>query len=141
MENNDEKSTAVTLAPGAGSGIVQEVARELLSRPPVIKKMADALERGLTAVRRTWDSGSKQWVDEPDTRSQLQAVFGCFAHFVGDPSKRIIHEYGGSKSLDRSLADALVESPQLEEQLQAQIDKARRQRGRKEKAAEPVVLE
>ena len=126
----------LTLAPGAGSGFGKLVADELLKREGFAKKLADALERGLDAVRRTWDSGSKQWVEEPDTRSQLQAAFGIMAHMEGEPVKRIIHQHlGGAGAVD-PLA-ALRESPELRQAAKRMLEKAEF-RTRHTKQAQPA---
>lgn len=119
------------LAPAAGAGIGKIVADELLSRD-IGKKLADALERGLTATRRTWDSGVKQWVEEPDTRSQLQAAMGIMAHMEGEPVKRIIHQHLGGAG-GPNLQDALRESPELQAALAKELEKAQwRHSGRQE---------
>jgi hypothetical protein len=119
-----QPTTLEILSPGAGQGVVKEVANELLSRPQLVRKMADSLERGLTATRRTWDSGQKCWVEEPDMRSQLQAVFGCFSHFCGDPTKRIVHEHiNANGALD--VSGALQDSPALAAALERELEKAR----------------
>lgn len=102
----------MTLAPGAGSGVGKLVAAELLGRDGIIKKLADAFEAGLTATRRTWDSGAKQWVEEADTRSQLQAAFGLLAHMEGEPIKRVIHEFrkGGVDPTEALSSPAAIEA-------------------------------
>lgn len=98
--------------------------------------MSDALHNALTATRRTWDSASKTWVEEPDTRSQLQAFFGCLAHMEGEPIKRIIHQHNGSgKPLDA--VAALQESPALREATRRALDKAEF-KGRNARKADPV---
>lgn len=134
-----ENSLAIPMAPAAGSGVVREVAAELATRPSVVLKIADALENALTATRRTWDSGAKQWVEEPDTRCQLQAVFGLFAHFVGDPQKRVIHEHLAKDGTPDVLA-ALRESPALAAAMERALEKARwRQSGRNSKTVAPTL--
>lgn len=113
----------LTLAPAAGEGIGKEIARILLARPGFLEAMADALHNALTATRRTWDSGAKQWVEEPDTRSQLQAFFGCLAHMEGEPIKRIIHQHLGGRG-DVNPLDALRDSPALRDAARALLNKA-----------------
>jgi hypothetical protein len=127
-------STEIQLAPAAGAGIGKEIAANLLARAGFIDKMADALDNALTATRRTWDAGSKSWIEEPDTRSQLQAFFGCLAHMEGEPIKRIIHQHTGTgKAVDP--LEALRESPALREATRRALDKAEwRQSGRNGKA-------
>jgi hypothetical protein len=131
----------IQLAPAAGAGIGKEIAANLLARPGFVDKMADALDNALTATRRTWDSGSKQWVEEPDTRSQLQAFFGCLAHMEGEPIKRIIHQHtGDGKGLDP--LTALQESPALREAARRMLEKSEwRRSGRNAKQAESVEVE
>ncbi len=144
MQN--ETTEIIPLAPAAGSGIVREVASELAQRPSIAIKVADALENALTATRRTWDAGAKQWVYEPDTRSQLQAVFGMFAHFVGDPQKRVIHEHVGAQ-LGIDPLGALRDSPALLAAVERTLEKAKwRTSGRSDakrpvKSADPIELE
>ena len=117
------EETTLTLAPAAGVGVGKAVADDLLARPGFAKRLADALERGLSATRRTWDSGSKQWVEEPDTRSQLQAAFGIMAHMEGEPVKRIIHQHlGGAGTVDP--LGALRESEALRDAAKAMLEKA-----------------
>jgi hypothetical protein len=131
------------LAPAAGAGIGKEIARILLARPGFIEAMADALHNALTAERRTWDSGSKQWVTEPDTRSQLQAFFGCLSHMEGEPIKRVFHQHMSDGKVD-PLA-VLQDSPATREALQRLLDKSKwRESGRNTKQAErgePDVLD
>jgi len=133
------ENTALILAPGAGSGIGKAIADDLIGRPEFAKKLADALERGLDAVRRVWVStgkGEGHWEEEPDTRSQLQAAFGILAHMEGEPVKRIIHQHlGGAGTVD-PLA-ALQESPALREAATRMLEKAnfRSNPGARSKAA------
>jgi hypothetical protein len=122
VHDNENQPPIVPFAPAAGSGIVRDVAAELATRPGFVQKMADALENGLTATKRMWDAGSKQWIEEPDTRCQLQALFGAFSHFVGDPQKRILHEHIAAAGIDP--LGALRESPALREAAKAMLDKA-----------------
>jgi hypothetical protein len=136
---NAELLEAIEMAPAAGSGVVREVAAELEKRKSVVVKIADALENALTAKRRTWDSGTKQWVEEDDTRSQLQAVFGMFSHFVGDPQKRVIHEHLVQKGVDP--LGALQDSPALRDAARAVLEKAEfrtRNSRKREKPAERI---
>ncbi len=114
----------LVLAPGAGSGFGKLVADELLKREGFAKKLADALENGLVAVRRTWDSGLKQWIEEPDTRSQLQAAFGIMAHMEGEPVKRIIHQHlGGEGKID--VDKAVQDSPELAAAVERVLQKSK----------------
>lgn len=134
---------AIPMAPAAGAGVVRDVAAELATRPAVVVKMADALERGLTATRRVWDKDAKTWIEEPDTRSQLQAVFGIFSHFAGDPQKRIVHEHVQTAGLDP--LTTLRESPALLEAAERLVQKAawrtsgHQEHKRPEKAAAAVL--
>ena len=118
----ENESTTLSLAPAAGAGIGKMVADDLLARQGFAKRLADSLDRGLTATRRTWDSGAKEWVEEPDTRSQLQAAFGIFAHMEGEPIKRIIHQHMGAAGID-PLA-TLQDSPAAREALRKLLEKA-----------------
>jgi NAD(P)-dependent dehydrogenase (short-subunit alcohol dehydrogenase family) len=128
-------SDEIMLAPAAGSGIGKAIAKELLSRGGIVEKLADALENALTATRRTWDSGTKQWVEEPDTRSQLQAVFGLIAHMEGEPIKRVIHQHLGGKG-DVDPLQALQDSPALREAAERMLHRAKQ---RPTKRAETVL--
>ncbi len=113
----------MTLAPAAGSGIGKEIAEDLLARPDFVRKCADVIDNALTATRRTWDQSTKSWNDEPDTRSQLQALFGILAHMEGEPIKRIIHQHlGGAGEID-PLA-AMQESPALRQAARHLLEKA-----------------
>ncbi len=116
-------ATETQLAPAAGAGIGKAIAADLLARPGFVRKMADALDNALGATRRTWDAGAKEWVEEPDTRSQLQAFFGCLAHMEGEPIKRIIHQHNGDGKAPDVLA-ALRESPALRAAMRRELDKA-----------------
>ncbi len=130
----------LTLAPAAGEGIMREVAKILLARPDFIKDMADALHNALHATRRTWDSASKEWVEEPDTRSQLQAFFGCVCHMEGEPIKRVFHQHTSDGKVDPQTL--LQESPATLEAMERLIAKAKwRQSGRNgaPKQAEQVL--
>lgn len=111
------------LAPAAGEGIGKEVARILLARPGFVEAMADALHNALTAQRRTWDSGAKQWVEEPDTRSQLQAFFGCLAHMEGEPIKRVFHQHMTAGKVDP--LTVLQDSPATLAAVERLLDKAK----------------
>lgn len=137
MADTDQQ---MTLAPGAGSGVGKLVASELLSRAGIIKKLADAFEAALTATRRTWDSGAKQWVEEPDTRSQLQAAFGLLAHMEGEPIKRVVHEFKRA-GLDPLAA---LDSPAAIEAAERMIAGAKahaRKTAAQARKAEPVVVD
>lgn len=116
------KPTALTLAPGAGTGIGKEVAAALLKREAIAEDMAAALVRALTAKRRTWCSTSKMHIEEDDTRSQLQAVFGILAHLEGDPVRRTIHEHVDGRKIDHM--QAVQSSPAMRRAAQHVIDKA-----------------
>ncbi len=133
-----ELITLESLAPGAGAGIGKEIAKTLLAREGFIQRMADALDNALTATRRTWDSGAKQWVEEPDTRSQLQACFGVLAHMEGEPIKRVIHEV--RKSIDASEALSSPAAIEAAERMIAGAKAKLRRAGVKTgpKRAEPV---
>jgi len=138
MTNTDQE--LVALAPGAGHGVGKMIAAELLGRDGIIKRIADAFERGLGATRRTWDSGAKCWVEEPDTRSQLQAAFGILAHMEGEPIKRIIHE------IKKSGIDPLeaLDSPAAVQAAERMVAGARaklRRKGVGMKAAEVVDVD
>lgn len=141
-----ESTQSLELAPASGSGIGKEVADELLSRPGFAKKLADCLERGLTAKRSFWVStgkGEGYREEEDDTRSQLQAAFGIMAHMVGEPIKRIIHQHlGADGKLD--LRGALQDSPELAAAVAAELEKAKwrtsgQQAHKRPKKADPVV--
>lgn len=139
-----ENLETIPLAPAAGAGVVRDVAAELATRPTVVTKIADALENALSATRRVWDKDAKAWIEEPDTRSQLQAVFGIFSHFAGDPQKRIIHEHIQAAGLD-PLA-TLRESPALLEAAERLVQKAGwrtsgTQAYKRPKKAEPAAIE
>lgn len=121
-----EKDELITLAPAAGTGIGKVVADELLARD-IGKKLADTLERGLTATTKRWvqtGKGEGYMDEQPDTRSQLQAALGIMAHMVGEPIKRILHHHtGAGGKLD--LAGALQESPELAQAVEKELQKAR----------------
>lgn len=128
------------LAPAAGSGMGRQIADKLLAREGFLDRMADALDNALTATRRTWDSGAKCWNEEPDTRSQLQAFFGCLAHMEGEPIKRIIHQHLGGNGQVDPLA-ALQESPALREAASKLLQKAEWRTSGKQKHKAPKVAE
>lgn len=136
--------STVILAPAAGSGIGKMLADEILSRPGIVQRMADVLENALQAERRTWDQGQKKWVTEPDTRSQLQALFGMLAHMEGEPIKRVLHQHMGNKG-EIDLHGALQDSPALRDALQRELDKAGWRdapgKGRKVRRADPIEVE
>ncbi len=123
MENQQ-----LTLAPGAGSGMGKQVADDLLARPGFVKKLADALERGLGAKRSHWVStgkGEGHWEEEEDTRSQLQAAFGIMAHMEGEPVKRVIHQHlGGAGTVDP--LNAMADSPELLAAARRMLEQAER---------------
>ena len=122
-----KESTELILAPAAGSGIGKAIADDLLARPEFAKKLADCLERGLTATRRVWVStgkGEGYWEEEPDTRSQLQAAFGIMAHMEGEPVKRIIHQHLGGAGNGFDLQGALKDSPELSAAVERELQKA-----------------
>lgn len=128
------------LAPNAGVGVGKLIASDLLARPGFIKKCADVWEAALNATRRTWDQGNKCWVEEPDTRSQLQALFGLLAHTEGEPIKRIIHEV--RKGVGGSPDEMLAESPaaiEAAKRIVAGAEARRRKAGLKK--AEPVEID
>lgn len=126
--------TSIQLAPAAGAGLGKLIVDNLLVRPGIVQKLADALENALTATRRTWDSGAKCWVDEPDSRTQLQALFGLWAQCEGEAVKRIVHQHLGASG-DLDIDSALRESPQLREQLARKLENASwHQSGRNKKA-------
>lgn len=136
----------LTLAPAAGLGIGKIVADELLSRD-IGKKLADTLERGLTATTKRWiqtGKGEGYWEEQQDTRSQLQAALGIMAHMVGEPVKRIIHQHlGGEGRIDPGAA--LADSPELAAAVERELQKARwkhsgRQDHKKPKRAQPAEL-
>ena len=134
------ETESITLAPAAGAGIGKMIADELLSRPGFVTRMCDALDNGLTATRRTWDSGSKQWVEEPDTRSQLQAFFGCVAHMEGEPVKRVFHQHSSTGHIDP--LEALRASPELRDAARRELEKAEwRESGRKREKRVSAALE
>ncbi len=125
------------LAPGAGQGIGRQVAENLLAREGFVRRLADALDNGLVATRRMWDKASDDWIVEPDTRSQLQAAFGIFAHFEGDPIKRVIHELHKTGAADP--LEAMKRDPQLLEAAKELIAKAEwHKSGRAKKAPKPA---
>jgi hypothetical protein len=129
----------LTLAPAAGQGIGKQIAEKLLGRPGFIDRMADALDNALTATVRRWDKEADEWIVDPDTRSQLQAFFGCLAHMEGEPIKRIIHQHlGGTGDVD-PLA-AMQASPALRDAATRLIEKASF-RDRKKKHAELVEVD
>jgi hypothetical protein len=118
-----QETPLIELAPAAGAGVGKAIAKELLSREGFAQRLADALDNALTATRRSWDAGSKQWITEPDTRSQLQAAFGIMAHMEGEPVKRIIHQHlGGEGKVDP--LGALQESPELREAARKMLEKS-----------------
>ncbi len=134
-------ATETQLAPASGAGIGKAVAENLLARAGFIEVMSDALYNALTATRRTWDSGAKQWVEEPDTRSQLQAFFGIIAHMEGEPVKRVIHQHTTNGMVD-PLA-ALQGSPAAREAMQRLLDKAAHRDlkpARHSKQADPIEV-
>lgn len=116
----------MTLAPAAGAGIGKIVADELLARN-IGKKLADALERGLTATTKRWvqtGKGEGYMDEQPDTRSQLQAAMGIMAHMEGEPVKRIIHQHlGEGGKLD--VGGALAESPELAAAVERELQKSK----------------
>jgi hypothetical protein len=125
MTKRNTSEEIESLAPNAGTGIGKFVASELLSRPEIVKKIADSLERGLTAGRRVWDKSAiaangtqGDWVFEPDTTNQLKAVFGIFSHFEGEPLKRIMHEI---KRSGVNIEEA-GNSPDVIEAMQRELD-------------------
>jgi len=132
------ENTQISLAAGAGAGLVKLVADDLLARVGFARRVADSLERALDATRRTWDSGTKQWIDEPDSRTQLQAVFGIFAHFEGEPIKRVIHEHLGQGHLQEALEEM---PPAMLEAMQRRIEFARKKAKRAKPAQVAVDVE
>ena len=134
-----ENESTLSLAPAAGAGIGKMVADDLLARKGFAKRLADSLDRGLTATRRTWDSGAKEWVEEPDTRSQLQAAFGIFAHMEGEPIKRIIHQHLGNAGVD-PLA-TLQDSPAARDALRRLLEKSEWRTSGKQAHKRPKAIE
>ncbi len=112
------------LAPAAGAGIGKALADELLSRPGMIKLMADVAEGGLKATTpRRWDKNADEWVSDPDFRVQTQTLFMLVAHMEGEPIKRIIHQHlGGNGNVD-PLA-ALKDSPALRDAARRMLEKS-----------------
>ncbi len=112
------------LAPAAGAGIGKLIADALLAMPDFIPLMRDAFVGGLQAQIHYYDRGAKEWCSRPDERTRLQAATLCLAHMEGEPIKRIIHQHlGASGEID--LLAAVRESPQLQDQLGALLEKAK----------------
>lgn len=135
-----ENENTLSLAPAAGSGMGKIVAAELLTLDAP-KKVAAALNRGLTAERSVWISegkGQGHWQSEPDTRSQLQAAALILAHMEGEPVKRVIHQHiGANGALD--LGAALRESPELVALVERELDKANWRKSGRNGKAKPVT--
>ncbi len=105
MENSN-----MQLAPAAGAGIGKAIADALLAKPGFIDRMAAVIDRALVAKKQRWDRESKSFVEEDDSRIQLDAFFGVVAHMEGEPIKRIIHQHTG-KGAGVDLVDYLQTSP------------------------------
>ena len=103
--------------------------------------MEEVIVRGFNATKRLWDAGSKQWVEEPDMRSQLQTLFGVLAHMEGEPIKRIVHEHlNRGNGVD--LTEILRNNPDLAAEARRQLDKAAfRTRNVKPKPVPPAADE
>ena len=140
------ENAQVSLAPAAGAGIGKQVAENLLARPGFAERVADALDRALSASKRLWDKeagadGKGGWVTEQDTRCQLQAVFGIFAHFEGMPIQRIIRENIGTAA-GFDLDAELRANPALAEGLRRKLENAEwRKSGRNAKRVKPAEPE
>jgi hypothetical protein len=135
--------STIALAPAAGAGVGKLLADRLLGRPDFLDTMEAVAARALSATARRWDPGAKEWIVEPDMRTQSGMFFGLLAHMEGEPIKRIIHQHlGGNGSVD-PLA-ALQESPALRDAARRLLEKADwrtsgHQEHKRPKAAQPVL--
>ncbi len=134
-------SEILTLAPAAGSGIGKQLADELLARPGFVQLLADVAENGLKAMTpRRWDKDTETWIQDPDSRVQIQTLALLLAHMEGEPIKRIIHQHlGGAGQVD-PLA-ALQESPALREAAGRLLEKASWRTSGRQKHKAPKVAE
>lgn len=134
------QNAQISLAPAAGAGIGKMLFDLLLADPEFLPAMKRAAMGGLEAMRSFYDPGSKCVVSEIDSRTRMQALGLILAQAEGEPIKRVIHQHlGASGELD--LLGAVRDSPQMQEQLRALLEKATWQKSgrRKAKVAEPAV--
>lgn len=137
------ESDQLSLAPGAGQGIVKKVFDELLSDANFVKEMVAAAHDGLNAMTaRRWDreanNGKGGWICDPDYKTRVHTLFGLFAQAEGEPVKRVMHEIHRTGQLD-PLA-ALRDSPALQDAAERLIAKSkfRDRNGKKAKKAEAI---
>ena len=82
------------LTPAAGSGIGRKFATALVSDDELVKHMKAAAMDGLQATTGHFDK-AVGWVETPDFKTRLAALFGILSHLEGDPLKRVLHQHSG----------------------------------------------
>ena len=128
---------SIILAPAAGTGIGKLVFDALLAEKDFIPLMVGAAMGGLKATTSFYNPATREVIEKVDFKTRLNAWLALTAHAEGEPVKRIIHQHltgpGGP-----DLGAALRDSPELQEALARELQKAQWRTSGQQKHKRPV---
>jgi hypothetical protein len=123
----------------------RDIAAQLCERwendPGFVDRLKETIEGCLDAANSRWDKSLKDWADEPDFRTRIDAVKLIFAYSAGLPLQRSVAFAVAGETYGK-MQEMLESSPAVIEAMKRQIEKVEWKGGKKApRKVQPVEAE